>query len=113
MLLGAVTDTYLYDGYGVPITSTGTFYNPHRYGGKYGYHSNLNSTGLVLAGPHWYSPQLRRWVSRDPIKYKGGANLFGYVEGRPIRYLDPEGRAAEAAIAQPRDKQRPPSSASV
>ncbi len=30
-------------------------------------------------------------MSRDPIRYEGGDNLYEYVEGRPLAYLDPSG----------------------
>ena len=87
---GNVTDTYYYNAYGVPITSTGSTLNPFRYGGKYGYYWD-EKTGLILAGFRWYSPHLMRWLSRDPIGYEGGVNLYGYVEQNPVNYIDPDG----------------------
>jgi hypothetical protein len=39
----------------------------------------------------WYNSFTRRWISRDPIGEAGGINLYGYVEGNPVRYVDPEG----------------------
>jgi uncharacterized protein RhaS with RHS repeats len=30
-------------------------------------------------------------MSRDPIGYEGGVNLYGYVGGDPINYVDPTG----------------------
>ncbi len=35
-----------------------------------------------------------RWVSRDPIGYEGGVNLFEYVGSNPVGYVDPSGRNA-------------------
>ena len=32
-----------------------------------------------------------RWVSRDPIGYDGGVNLYEYVKGRPFIFTDPSG----------------------
>jgi RHS repeat-associated protein len=72
------------------VTSSGSDYNPHRYGGKVGYYSE-GPLGLILAGQRWYSPQLMRWMSRDPIEYDGGENLYAYVGQRPTGYLDPNG----------------------
>ena len=36
----------------------------------------------------WYSPQLDRWVNRDPIGERGGINLYGYVQANPINLFD-------------------------
>ena len=87
---GSITNTYLYTAYGVPVTSTGTDPNPHRYGGKVGYYSD-GSLGLMLATQRWYSPNLMRWMGRDPIEYAGGENMYAYVNGNPIRYTDSSG----------------------
>jgi len=32
-----------------------------------------------------------RWLTHDPIGYDGGVNLFEYVGGNPVRFVDPEG----------------------
>ncbi|TVQ96422.1 MAG: hypothetical protein EA398_15985, partial [Deltaproteobacteria bacterium] len=38
--------------------------------------------------------RLGRWLSRDPILFDGGdPNLFGYVLGDPVNWVDPEGLA--------------------
>ena len=39
----------------------------------------------------YYSPALGRFVSRDPIGYDGGINLYAYCGGDPVNYRDPEG----------------------
>ncbi|MDD2942933.1 MAG: hypothetical protein PHC51_08225 [bacterium] len=87
---GAITDSYNYSAYGVVTSSTGSSYNPFRYGGKVGYYSY---GGLILAGQRWYHPGLMRWLSRDPILYDGGDNVYAYVEGNPVGWVDPDGLA--------------------
>ena len=46
---------------------------------------------MYLAGARWYAPDLYRWMSRDPIEYAGGDNMFAYVAGNPVKYVDPSG----------------------
>lgn len=36
----------------------------------------------------YYSPELGRWLSRDPIEEKGGYNLYGMVNNNPVDYWD-------------------------
>ena len=91
---GAVRDTYVYTPYGYPVTSTGTDANPFQFGGSVGYYSDPLAQGLVLCGQRWYSPGWARWLSRDPIGYDGGADLYGYCGGNPVGSLDPDGLTA-------------------
>ena len=39
----------------------------------------------------YYSPVLGRWITRDPIGYEGGINLYGYVESSPTGRIDARG----------------------
>ncbi len=39
----------------------------------------------------WYSPQLLRWLNRDPILYAGGDNVYVYVASNPVASVDPTG----------------------
>ena len=43
----------------------------------------------------YYSPQIGRFISRDPIGTKGGINLYGYVGDNSANYLDPKGMQLE------------------
>lgn len=38
-----------------------------------------------------YSPELGRWLSRDPLGESVGTNLYGYVGNNPISRIDPLG----------------------
>ena len=60
--------------------------------GYTGHYTN-ERTGLVLAPYRAYSPELGRWISRDPIEEDGGINLYGYVENGPLGAVDPLGLA--------------------
>ncbi len=49
-------------------------------------------TGLYQVRNRYYHPTLGRWVSRDPIGYADGMNVYEYVASCPITYLDAQGR---------------------
>jgi RHS repeat-associated protein len=48
-------------------------------------------SGLQLNRNRFYEAALGRWLSRDPIGYRGQYNLFEYVSGRPNNFVDPSG----------------------
>jgi hypothetical protein len=39
----------------------------------------------------FYDPETGRYVSADPIGLDGGINLYAYVGGDPVNWIDPEG----------------------
>jgi len=92
---GVVTDNYLFSAYGSPKLSAGSAPdpNPFGYGGSAGYYTDPNMAGLILCGQRWYAPAYERWLSRDPEGYDGGANLYEYCGGNPVRAVDPSGYA--------------------
>jgi len=40
------------------------------------------------------NPQTGRWLTRDPAGYVGGANVYQYARGQPVRLRDPDGLCA-------------------
>jgi uncharacterized protein RhaS with RHS repeats len=39
-----------------------------------------------------YDPAIGRWVAKDPIFFAGGdVDLYGYVLGDPVNFVDPKG----------------------
>lgn len=45
-------------------------------------------TGLVSLRNRWYDPALGRFMSRDPIGYGDGMNVYMYVHGGPLHRWD-------------------------
>ncbi|GHU03916.1 hypothetical protein AGMMS49960_18930 [Betaproteobacteria bacterium] len=45
-------------------------------------------SGLYLTLFRAYDPRNGRWLSRDPIEEAGGINLYGYVRGNPVSFVD-------------------------
>ena len=66
--------TYLYGPFGQIISSSGTIAtnNPIRFSSEQ-FDADL---GLVYYNYRYYSPELGRWLSKDPIGEKGGKNLY-------------------------------------
>jgi RHS repeat-associated protein len=62
------------------------FKNPLRFQGQYFDHE----TGLHYNRFRYYDPETGRFISKDPIKFEGGLNLFQYVPN-PIDWIDPWG----------------------
>ena len=42
----------------------------------------------VISNYRYYSPEIGRWLSRDPIWERGGWNLYGFLGNDPIRFTD-------------------------
>jgi len=55
-----------------------------------GYRRDAESA-LYHVRHRYYHPTLGRWVSRDPVGYVEGYNLYGYVADDPVGYVDPYG----------------------
>ena len=48
-------------------------------------------SGLLHARARMYSPELGRFISRDPINYTAGFHLYAFVRNSPGNHLDPFG----------------------
>jgi RHS repeat-associated protein len=49
------------------------------------------TTQLVRFGARDYDPSLGRWVSKDPVRFDGGVNLYVYAANDPVNKQDPAG----------------------
>ena len=85
-----------YDSFGNLITdSNPDFAIPFGFAG--GLHDN--DTGLIRFGYRDYDPETGRWTARDPIGFAGGdTNLYGYVLGDPVNWVDLTGEIPVAPL---------------
>jgi RHS repeat-associated protein len=87
---GSSVAHYEYDPFGNTIAQSGTLAdeNPFRFSTKY-----LDTeTDLYYYGYRYYSPELGRFISRDPIAERGGQNLYAFVWNQPTLRYDLHGR---------------------
>jgi RHS repeat-associated protein len=84
-----INETY-FDTNGNTITSNPNLDIPFTFaGGLYD-----KDTKLIKFGYRDYDSSIGRWITKDPIDFEGGdSNLYGYVLGDPVNYVDPWGLA--------------------
>ncbi|MGE0494284.1 MAG: RHS repeat-associated core domain-containing protein [Vulcanimicrobiota bacterium] len=87
---------YEYDEFGQQIAYSGPVVSPKTYVGGLGVHDDTADTGLLYMRQRHYDSTLGRFISRDPIGFRGGLNLYGYVGQNPTGFTDPTGFKFEA-----------------
>jgi RHS repeat-associated protein len=65
----------------------GVLEQPLRFPGQY----QDEETGLLYNRYRYYSPELGRYLSRDPLSFQAGLNLYLYAHNDPINGMDPLG----------------------
>ena len=84
----AVQSNDLYDAYGTRTSTAGN--DVWGFEAQSGYYTDAE-TGLILCTRRFYDPQNGRFLTRDPIGYNGGVNLYGYTGNNPISGTDADG----------------------
>jgi len=90
-------DTAMFDGYGAKLGDTDAFTGGAEatrdamgFQGQFGAYTD-NETGLVLMGHRYYDAGTGRFLTRDPLGYGGGINLYGFTGNNPVNESDPFG----------------------
>ncbi len=84
---GAAIVSYVYDGYGNLVASSGSIANPYGFTGEQQFGE---ADSLVFLRARYYSPAIGRFISRDPIGYEGGINLYSYCANSPVDLTEGE-----------------------
>ena len=91
---GTVTDTYVYDAFGLPLTTTGTTPNSFLYSGEQ-FDSVL---GMYYLRARYYNPATGRFLTRDSydgdVRDPGSLHKYLYTANDPVNGIDPSGRNA-------------------
>jgi RHS repeat-associated protein len=90
---GNLQASYTYDPFGNTST-TGASANVSQYTGR-----ENEGNGLYYYRARYYSPQLQRFISQDPIGFAGGINLYAYAANNPTTLRDPSGNNPIPIIA--------------
>jgi RHS repeat-associated protein len=81
---GVVVQRIDYDEYGVVVSDSNPGFQPFGYAGGI----DDREAGLVRFGARDYDPLTGRWLTKDPIGFRGGLNMFSYVDADPIGFVD-------------------------
>lgn len=84
---GTKTQSVVYGPFGESITSTGSNLNAMKYTGR----EQDAETGLYYYRARYYDPEIGRFISEDPIGFRGGINFYAYVTANPLNMVDPTG----------------------
>ena len=84
---GTVSQSYSYDSFGNTTNSSGSLTNFFRYTAR----EFDTETDLYYYRTRYYDPAAGRFISEDPIGFKGGIDFYTYVTNRPVDLADPTG----------------------
>jgi RHS repeat-associated protein len=85
---GISCSRYSFNAFGESLNDSQT--DPFGYKAQFGYYTD-NETGLQLLTHRYYDPSRGRFLTRDPISYDGGINVYAYGRSNPANIIDPSG----------------------
>lgn len=95
-LNGTIAQRLDYDAFGRVLYDSNPGFQPFGFAGG---HYDADS-GLVRFGARDYDAGVGRWTTKDPILFGGkDANLYAYLFGDPVNFVDPDGLDAVTSDA--------------
>jgi RHS repeat-associated protein len=83
---GAVVESYKYDSFGKleipPVIDNSYTYTSREYD---------QETEFYFYRHRYYESTIGRFITADPIGFKGGVNFYSYVLNNPLYFIDPSG----------------------
>jgi RHS repeat-associated protein len=95
---GTWSARYEYGPFGEVIRSTGSMAATNLF--RWSTKIQDEDSGLNYYGYRYYSAAVGRWLGRDPIRERGGHNLFGFAFNNPTQSIDSDGRVVLQGIDQ-------------
>jgi RHS repeat-associated protein len=96
---GAITDSYDYDAFGLPITTTGTTPNNYLYSGE----QYDGALGVYYLRARYYDPATGRLLTADTYQGRildpATLQKYVYAQNDPVDGVDPAGRDAIVEVA--------------
>jgi RHS repeat-associated protein len=94
---GAIQTTYSYEPYGNTTQIGAASDNSQRYTAR-----EQDVAELYYYRARYYAPALERFISEDPIGIDERINIYAYVDGDPLNFVDPSGAARVPKPKPPR-----------
>ncbi len=94
-----------YRAFGTPTTTattTASATDCFGFGGQWGDYTD-GASHLVLCTHRYYDPNAGRFLTRDPIGYAGGLNLYTYCANNAVNDSDPSGYCPDGSELVPND----------
>jgi RHS repeat-associated protein len=86
---GATIRAYRYSPFGEVVNQSGFLYNPFTYAGVSGVMDE--GQGVYFMKHRYYDALTGRFLQKDPLGFRGGTNLYAYVNNNPVTFKDPKG----------------------